>query len=89
MAQEMSKATVVEEEYRVPPYFDRYQEEREKWVQSKLHRVEEGVRRNGERIGELSEDMGRRFDQQGAWIKFTFGILSTGMVAILVKLFVK
>jgi len=120
----MAEHETTAQEVQIPPYFDRYQEERDRRVQSELHRVEESIERNGRRIDELREDMDRRFgelregmgqrfddtdrrfgdtdrridelrkdmdrrfDQLGMWIKFTFGIVATGTVAILVKLFV-
>ena len=63
MADTSGKEESREVEYRIPPYFDRYQEEREKRYQSELHRVEEAVDRNSDKIDELKEDMDRRFGE--------------------------
>ena len=63
MADTSGKEESREVEYRIPPYFDRYQEEREKRYQSELHRVEEAVDRNSDKIDELKEDMDRRFSE--------------------------
>ena len=60
-------------EYHIPPYFDRYQEEREKRYQSELHRVEEAVDRNSERIDDLKEYMDQRFDELRSDMDRRFG----------------
>ena len=75
------------QEQAVPPYYERYQEEREKRYQSELHRVGEAIERNGRRIDELKEGMDRRFEEQTSWFKFVFGTIILGFIAILLKLF--
>ena len=75
MADTSGKEESGEVEYRIPPYFDRYQEEREKRYQSELHRVEEAVDRNSDKIDELKEGMDRRFGEADR----RFGELKEGM----------
>ncbi|MEW5767253.1 MAG: hypothetical protein AB1797_06440 [bacterium] len=63
----MAKAAVAEAQVEIPPYYDRFLDEREKRFVSEITRLE-GVIKNGDdrlndRINELKEDMIRRFEE--------------------------
>ena len=47
----------------VPPYFDRFLEERDRRIASKLHRLEAAVEHNGAEIARVLREMDRRFTE--------------------------
>lgn len=48
-----------EPEIQVPPFYERFQEERDKRFSSEIARLEAEIRHNGQRLDELSEDVAR------------------------------
>lgn len=48
-----------EPEVQVPPFYERFQEERDKRFSSEIARLEAEIRHNGQRLEELSEDVAR------------------------------
>ncbi|HID62504.1 MAG TPA: hypothetical protein EYP49_07145, partial [Anaerolineae bacterium] len=51
------------EEVKIPLYYDRFQEERDKRISSELSRLETMVKYNAERIADLHAEMNRRFEE--------------------------
>jgi len=46
-------------EFRIPPFYERFQEERDKRFSSEISRLEAEIRHNGESINELKADIAR------------------------------
>jgi predicted nucleic acid-binding Zn-ribbon protein len=55
-----------QEELRVPPYYELFQEEREKRFSSEISRLETQIRHNGERIADLDKKVDAVRDELGA-----------------------
>ncbi len=54
------------EEVKIPLYYDRFQEERDKRITSELGRLETMIGHNAERIADLHAEMNRRFEEAKA-----------------------
>jgi predicted RNase H-like nuclease (RuvC/YqgF family) len=51
--------TVETPEFRIPPFYERFQEERDRRFSSEISRLEAEIRHNGESIDELKGDIAR------------------------------
>jgi predicted nuclease with TOPRIM domain len=59
----MPMASTDVEEVRIPPYYERFQEEREKRFTAEIARLEAAIKHNGQRIDELREGIIRLEDK--------------------------
>jgi predicted RNase H-like nuclease (RuvC/YqgF family) len=91
----MPMASTEVEEIRIPPYYERFQEEREKRFTAEIARLEAAIKHNGQRIDELREGIIRLEEkverlraEMSSQFRWTIGLLLPiviGVVAIIIR----
>lgn len=82
------QATEEEKEVRVPLYYERYQEERDKRFASELGRLEAEIRHNRESIDELRYEVKSLRTEMNNHFRWTIGLLLPivfGVLTIIIK----
>jgi predicted RNase H-like nuclease (RuvC/YqgF family) len=91
--------TVETPEFRIPPFYERFQEERDKRFSSEISRLEAEIRHNGESIEDLkvavaslrdelrseSANLRREMQNQFRWMMSLLLPIILGVVALLIQ----